>query len=126
MLKSGVPIHQSLSFLAEGEEDRQLGEALYQVLKQVESGHSLSRGLASCPEIFPPLSVHMVLAGERSGFLPQVLDQYAGYLERSVSLSKKMRAAFTYPAMLLVMMLGILRFLEAIDIPVARWRLVTA
>ena len=120
MLKSGVPIHQSLSFLAEGEEDRQLGEALYQVLKQVESGHSLSRGLASCPEIFPPLSVHMVLAGERSGFLPQVLDQYAGYLERSVSLSKKMRAAFTYPAMLLVMMLGILALMAVFVFPQER------
>jgi type IV pilus assembly protein PilC len=87
------------------------------LLKTVEGGHSLSQGFAQSPEVFPPLTVHMVLAGERSGLLAEVLEQHANYLERGVNLSKKMRAAFTYPALLMVMMLVILAVMSVFVFP---------
>lgn len=117
MLKSGVPIHQVLHFLAEGEEDPSAAAELRKVLRQVEGGRHLSEAFKSAPDLFPPLAVYMVKAGERSGYLQPVLDQYANYLERSVTLSKKMRAAFTYPALLMIMMLAILALMSVFVFP---------
>ncbi len=102
LLKVGVPINQALSFLTD-EEDPRMRAAVDKMVGRVETGSRLSQAMADHDDIFPNLAIQMVRAGESSGRLAEVLEQLAEYLERTVRLSQKLRAAFTYPAMLLLL-----------------------
>src|SRR5262249_23822806 len=47
-----------------------------------------------------PMYVGMVRVGERTGALPEILDDLASYLERSDAIQNKVRAALAYPILL--------------------------
>jgi type IV pilus assembly protein PilC len=55
------------------------------------------------PEIFPPLMVNMIRAGEVGGFLDKVLVQIADNYESEVKLRGKVKSAMTYPVVVLIM-----------------------
>jgi type IV pilus assembly protein PilC len=64
---------------------------------------SLSGALAEHPEVFPPLMVNMVRAGEVGGFLDGVLLQIATNYEAEVRLKGKIKSAMTYPVVVFCM-----------------------
>ena len=47
----------------------------------MESGSALSISMAKRPDVFPPLMVNMIRAGEVGGFLDKVLTQIADNYE---------------------------------------------
>jgi type IV pilus assembly protein PilC len=59
--------------------------------------------MARHPDIFPPLMVNMIRAGEVGGFLDKVLIQIADNYESEVKLRGKVKSAMTYPVVVLVM-----------------------
>jgi len=71
--------------------------------------------MAKHPEIFPPLMVNMIRAGEVGGFLDKVLVQIADNYESEVRLRGKVKSAMTYPVVVLIMAilmsLGMLLFI---------------
>ena len=76
---------------------------LVEVRNNVETGNPLSTSLAQHPDIFPPLMVNMVRAGEVGGFLDGVLLQIAENYEAEVKLKSKVKSAMTYPVVVFVM-----------------------
>ena len=78
---------------------------------------SLSDAMARSPETFPKVYVAMVEAGETGGFLDVVLAQIADFQAREKDLRGKVTAALAYPAILLVLALGVLIFLLVFFIP---------
>ncbi len=102
MTSAGIPLHQALNFLST-EENVVLREALERVVHQVHSGVMLSRALREHPRVFPALACDLIHAGENTGKLDRVLSDLADYLERSTRLQKKLVAALTYPALLMVL-----------------------
>ena len=46
----------------------------------------LSRAMAERQDVFPPVAVHLMAAGEASGSLPVVLGRLADYLEKTAEL----------------------------------------
>src|SRR6266403_417453 len=64
MINAGVPIVQSLNILREQSESKKLKAVVADVSKQVEGGSTLANALASHPEVFNPIYVNMVKAGE--------------------------------------------------------------
>lgn len=117
MLQAGIPIHEAVDFNSGNGDERRLDEAASAVVKRLETGWQLSQAMAEHRDVFPVLTIHLVKAGEESGMLSQVMDQLASHLERSVNLRRKMRAAFTYPAMLLVLTFVIVAVLGAFVFP---------
>lgn len=91
-----------------------------QILTDVESGVQLSRALANHQQIFDPLYVGLVMAGEAAGRLDITLRELHKFLERRESLRKKLRAALTYPAVVFSFTLGIVAFFMFWLIP--RWQ----
>lgn len=91
---AGVQIHQALAFLSE-DDHPVLREAVHGIVKRVEGGVMLSQAMLEHPQVFPPLTCHLIRAGETSGRLPHVLPSLVVYLEQSVRLQKRMLAAFT-------------------------------
>ena len=83
----------------------------------VIDGMPLSDAMARSPETFPRVYVAMVEAGEAGGFLDVVLAQIADFQAREKELKGKVATALMYPAILLVLALGVLIFLLVFFIP---------
>jgi len=103
MINSGLSMLRSLSILEEQQPNKAFSEILTQIRLEVESGSALSISMAKSPEIFPPLMVNMIRAGEVGGFLDKVLVQIADNYESEVRLRGKVKSAMTYPVVVLVM-----------------------
>lgn len=97
MIGAGLTMLRALSILAEQVESTELRRVLRGVKQDVETGHSLSSALAKDPQVFPPLMVSMVRAGETGGFLDLALRQIADNFEAEVKLRGKIKAALAYP-----------------------------
>ncbi len=103
MINSGLSLLRSLSILTEQTENKELARILGEVRNDIETGSSLSVGMAKHPEVFPPLMVNMCRAGEVGGFLDMVLLQIAENYEAEVKLRGKVKSAMTYPVVVFVM-----------------------
>jgi type IV pilus assembly protein PilC len=103
MINSGLSLLRALNILAEQTPNKKLAEILSEVRNSVETGNALSGALAEHPEVFPPLMVNMVRAGEVGGFLDGVLLQIATNYEAEVRLKGKIKSAMTYPVVVFCM-----------------------
>ena len=114
MINAGLSMLRTLTILAEQTENRELQRVLRLVKTDVESGSSISAAFAKHPRVFPPLMVSMVKAGEAGGFLDMSMRQIADNYEAEVKLRGKIKAAMTYPVVVLilavVMVIGMLLF----------------
>jgi type IV pilus assembly protein PilC len=115
MINAGLSMLRALTILAEQTDNKELARVLSLVGNDVETGVALSSSLAKYPEIFPPLMVNMCRAGEVGGFLDSVLLQIAQNYESEVKLRGKVKAAMTYPVVVLIMavlaVIGMLLFI---------------
>jgi type IV pilus assembly protein PilC len=102
MINSGLSMLRTLTILSEQSENN------------VEAGSSISAAFMKHPGAFPPLMVNMIKAGETGGFLDVSMRQIAEALESEVKLRGKIKAAMTYPVVVLclavVMVIGMLLF----------------
>ncbi len=98
LIGAGVPLLQSLEALIEQTEKARFKAILRYVKDQVQGGKSFSESLQKYSDVFSPLFIHMVQAGETSGHLEEILDRLANYLEKTSALQNKIRGALTYPA----------------------------
>lgn len=117
MINAGLAMVRCLDILGEQTEDRRLQQILIQVRQDVEGGSTLSNALAKHQTVFSPLYISMVKAGEMGGVLDEVLDRLAGFMEKDYSLKKKVKAALTYPVVILIMAICIVVFLVTYILP---------
>jgi len=103
MINSGLSLLRALNILAEQTPNKTLAAILTQVRNDVETGNPLSGAMAQHPQIFPPLMINMIRAGEVGGFLDGVLVQIAENYEAEVKLKGKIKSAMTYPVVVFVM-----------------------
>lgn len=109
LLAAGLPLMRTLSILIEQTEDKKLQPALVTVRADVESGQSFSNSLARHPNVFPPLLISIVRVGETGGFLARALDSLAENYKKESELQNKIRAAVTYPIIVLIVaVLGVI------------------
>lgn len=111
VINAGLPVVQSLSILQRQAEKEGMKDALKAVREDVETGLPLSDSMAKFPAIFNRLYVYLVRAGEASGNLDGILERVAAYQEKQMELRGKIKAALTYPAVVLVIALGVTWFL---------------
>lgn len=101
LLKSGVPLLQSLELLTE-QFTGGLKVMLVNVKDQVKEGRSFADALKEYPKVFENIYVQLVRAGEASGQLEVILERLTEYLERRQEIAKRVRSALMYPLMQLV------------------------
>ncbi|PPK95995.1 type IV pilus assembly protein PilC [Kineococcus xinjiangensis] len=102
MVSSGLTLLKALSILSEQTESKRLAQVLAEVRAEVETGTSLSTALLKHTDVFPPLMINMIKAGEVGGFLDRVLVQIAENFEAEVKLRAKVKSAMTYPVVVFV------------------------
>jgi len=117
LLEAGLPLIDSLSSLVEQIEDRTLKRIAANVRERVKEGSSLSNALSKHPKTFSSLYVNMVRAGEESGALEVILRRLADYAEDEVAFRNRLRAALSYPFLMVLVGAGVLLFLFSFVIP---------
>jgi type IV pilus assembly protein PilC len=105
MIGSGLSLLRTLNILAEQTENKRLAKILATVRDDVETGVSISDSMRKHGEVFPPLMINMVRAGETGGFLDQSLESIATNFEKEVKLRGTIKSALTYPVIVLIMSL---------------------
>jgi len=99
LIKAGLPILKALDLLADRTAAPRLRPILAEVRQRVRDGSLLSEALAAQGS-FPPVYVTAITAGERSGNLTGVIDQYIAYLRVSTGFRSRLLTALIYPAVL--------------------------
>ena len=101
MMAAGVPLGDILTVSIRAEGDKGMKKVLLRIRKAVYEGSTLSEAMEATEGIFPNLLVYMIQTGEASGRLDEILDRLAAYYSREEELAGKVRAAMTYPLILL-------------------------
>ncbi len=98
MIKSGVPIVQSLEIIGGGHKNPRMREMVNTLRLDIEGGSSIYEAMGRHPVQFDELYRNLVKAGESAGVLETVLDTIATYKENIESLKGKIKKALFYPA----------------------------
>lgn len=117
LVRSGVPIEEALSVLADESNQAHIKAVLQSVVAELRAGLPLSRAIATQAESFDPLYQGVVGAAEQSGKMGQVLTQLAEFLEKRQALKQKAMGALAYPAMLTGVAFLIVLFLMLYVVP---------
>src|ERR1700690_4307524 len=116
LIKAGLPILKALDLLAERAAAPRLRPVLQDVRQRVREGALLSEALTAQGS-FPPVYVTAITAGERSGNLTGVLEQYISYLRVSAGFKKALTTALIYPAILVFAVIVIMTYLVTYAMP---------
>jgi type IV pilus assembly protein PilC len=108
-----LPILKGLDLLADRLTDEKLGRHIKAVRDEVKTGTVLSDAFAH-QNVFPPVYVTSVLAGEKSGSLTEVLDRYVSYQKLTLSVRKKLLVSLLYPCVLILLVPMATRLLIAV------------
>ncbi|MBN2094220.1 MAG: type II secretion system F family protein [Candidatus Zambryskibacteria bacterium] len=105
MIDAGLSISRALSVLIKQSKNKKMTTILEKLNSSVNSGQTLSKSLENYPNIFSGLFVSMVKAGEESGKLSESLLIVASQLEKNNTLTKKVKGAMIYPAIIISLMI---------------------
>ncbi len=112
MISSGLSLLRTLNIIAEQTPNKKLRAHIGDVRDQVESGVAISDAMRKHADVFPPLMINMVRAGETGGFLDGALEAVADNFEKEVKLRSSIKSALTYPVIVLCMsVLGVISML---------------
>ncbi len=117
MIRAGVNLASCLSLMTQQTENPYFASVIHQIRRNVEGGETLHGAMAKYPKIFPTIYIHMVEAGEASGQLETVLFRLVEHLEREFELKKKVTGAMTYPAVVVVVAIGVIFGLMTFVLP---------
>lgn len=101
MINAGLPLLRAITLLIDHVEDKPLQNALKGVRDSVRSGSTLADAFKNYPKVFSELFVSSVAAGEAGGTLDLTLGRLADHMEKEVDLKNKVKAALTYPVILI-------------------------
>ena len=114
---AGLPIVRCLRILAGQQRPGPFRDAVGAIADDVESGDSLSAALGKHPQIFDPLYLNMVKAGEAGGILDQILERLAIFAEKADAIRTKVKGALTYPICVMVFAFFVVGFVMVFVVP---------
>jgi len=117
LLRAGVPMIRALETISRASSNRRLAEIVRRVRDEVSEGKTLADALGNHPRAFAPLHSAMVHAGERGGFLEDVLANLADYIDRQDDLRSKVRGAMIYPLVLSIIGVVVISALLILIVP---------
>jgi type IV pilus assembly protein PilC len=116
LIRAGLPILKSLDLLADRLTDPKLGRHVKAVRDEVRKGSLLSDAFER-QGVFPAIYVTSVMAGEKSGSLPEVLDRFVTYQRLALAVRKKLLLSLLYPSILIFLVILLIVFLVTYVVP---------
>jgi type II secretory pathway component PulF len=102
LLQAGMTLDEGLSILQKRLKQPRLQQMTRTLHQALVDGRSFSQALREFPQIFPPLYVNLVAAGEASGALPDILHRLVKHLMQAKTLRDRVQQALIYPAFLAI------------------------
>jgi len=110
-INSDIPLSQGLELISQKTDNEALRDMLINVVDQLNMGESFADAIATYEKLLTPFFIQMIIIGEESGTMTEVLTQIADSYEKQIETSNKIRAALTYPIILSVLMFGVILLL---------------
>jgi type IV pilus assembly protein PilC len=117
MLRAGLPIAQALELAKAQLSSSRLNLTIRLMLKDIESGQSLSAAMKKHKAVFPDMAVNLVVAGESTGDLDAIMDRLAVHLDKKAALRAQMINAMIYPVVVILAAIGVATFMVVKIIP---------
>ena len=116
LTRAGLPILKGLDLLVGNIKNRRLRTHLQSVHAKVKTGMPLSEAFQS-EGVFPPIYTTSIMAGEKSGSLPEVIERYVAYQKVALGARKKILVSLIYPAVLVFLVFVLILFLVTYVVP---------
>jgi len=117
LLHAGVSAGDGLTLLAEEEREPAMKALLTELARRADEGETLSNLLRATGRV-PAYAVTLTAVGEQTGRTEEALGALARYYEQREQTERQVRAALTYPALLLLLMLVVVAVLLTRVLPV--------
>lgn len=103
LINAGLPALRAVKVISEQTSNKMLAKALADATHSIEVGESMSAAMTRHPQIFPPLMIGLIRAGEAGGFLDKSLNSIATTFEKDAQLRGTIKGALSYPVAVLVL-----------------------
>ncbi len=117
LINAGLPLAQSLRTVIDQTANKKLKAVVQTVLSDIESGKTLADSFARYPDVFSNVFVALIAAGEASGTLDQSLERISSQQEKDAEIASKVRGAMVYPAIVFVVIIGVVIFMMVTVVP---------
>lgn len=117
MITAGLNLDEALLILITQVKGVKMISLLKKIEEDVRSGKTFTSTLEKFPNVFSPVYISMVKAGEASGKLDIVLERLAENLEKSRDFKNKVRGALVYPALVVTGMIVVTFIVMTIVVP---------
>jgi general secretion pathway protein F/type IV pilus assembly protein PilC len=117
LLRAGVPLMRGLRLLGSSKSSPRLAAVFTEVADAVAEGTELAEAMAARPEVFARIHIAMVRAGEKGGFLDQVLARLGAFLQNQADLRARVVGSLIYPAVLVFVGVTILGIVFGVFVP---------
>jgi type IV pilus assembly protein PilC len=117
LINAGLPLVQSLRNVNDQTSNQAFKLVINQIIADVEGGKAFSVALAKHPRVFNNIYINLIAAGEVSGTLDKSLERIAFQQEKDAEILSKVRGAMAYPAIVLLVMVGVVGFMIVMVLP---------
>ena len=117
MVGAGLPLTRALEIMVQQTSNPMFKRVLKEVLSAIQSGKTLANSFREQSEVFDPITLNLIEAGEESGNLETILERLATELEESKSLGDKLRSAMIYPIIILVIIVVVMVLMMLVLVP---------
>jgi type IV pilus assembly protein PilC len=117
LIESGISIFTALELLKEQAPRAAFREIIAGLVEELQGGSSFSQALSKYPQVFSYTYCQVVKASEQAGNLEVGLRQVAGYMEKRATTTNRVKRALAYPAMVLLMAIGVFALLITVALP---------
>lgn len=117
MITSGLTLVKSLEILKEQTQSAALVDIENEIINDISEGSTLSKAIGKYPDIFSPIYISLVKAGESSGLLDKILIRLADNLEKQQKLRSTIKSALMYPTIVVLMMTIVMGIMMLFVIP---------
>lgn len=117
LIGAGLPLSQSLHTVVEQTDNTRMKSVVQDILTSIEGGKALAEAFSRHPDVFDSVFISLVEAGETSGTLDKALERIAAQQEKDAEMMGKIKGAMIYPAIVLLVILGVMVFMLFTIVP---------
>ncbi len=118
MYSAGLSITRCLEVLEQQSENPAFGHIIANTRQSIENGSNLEKAFGKYSDVFSDFFSGMIEAGESGGKLSEALEMSAEYLEKRMDIKRKVKSAFAYPVIVIVVCFVVVGCLLAFVVPV--------
>jgi type IV pilus assembly protein PilC len=117
MLSAGIMLIRAMNILAQRNLKPHIKKVYEQLITDLQRGSTLSEAMANRGRTFPELLINMIRAGENTGRLDTTCEKMAVTYDKEHRLNAKVRQAMVYPAILIVLIIGVVLIIFTFVLP---------